>query len=154
MGLCAIAYVSIALDGPLSWPGRDSWLAEVRAFNASCDVTSVLLHDGVYFFQYLEGPAAGVACVYERICRSARHYGVIELFSQPIGRRYFPTSAMGFARLADAELKGVAEADSAHHLHQICAVRGPNPAVKQLLGFWHKANAEVGPVSSSLLARP
>ncbi len=153
MGLCAMAYVSIALDGPVSWTGRDSWLAEVRAFNASCDVTSVLLHDGVYFFQYLEGPAAGVADVYERICRSARHHGIIQLFNQPIGRRYFPTWAMGFARLAEAELKVVAEAESAHHLHQMCAVRGPNPAVKHLLGFWHKANAEVGSISSGPLAQ-
>jgi Sensors of blue-light using FAD len=143
MGLCAVSYVSIASDRVAHGPTQDGWLADARAFNASCDVTSVLLHDGVYFLQYMEGAAADVARVYERIQRASDHYGVIQLFSQPIGHRYFPTCALGFARLADAELKAVARAESAHHLQQICAVRGPNPVLKQLLGFWHQARGTV-----------
>ncbi|RYY92512.1 MAG: BLUF domain-containing protein, partial [Alphaproteobacteria bacterium] len=58
-------------------------------------VTGLLLfYEGV-FLQALEGPAAGVMSLAERLRKDRRHSGMITLESQPIDERAFP-DAMQF----------------------------------------------------------
>lgn len=69
------------------------WL-RARAANASAGITGLMLfHQGV-FLQVLEGPAAGVASLMERIRRDRRHAGIVVLESGEVSERAFADSPM------------------------------------------------------------
>ena len=74
----AVAYVSTAVAGRTP-ADLDRLLIDARAHNRMEGVTGVLLHDGHRFFQYFEGPPAGVEKIYARIRDSRMHVGLQEL---------------------------------------------------------------------------
>lgn len=72
-------------------------LDDARTFNAKVSVTGVLFCRDGSFFQYLEGLREGVRMAYGRVCASAGHHRIVELFNGDIDRREFPDWHMGFA---------------------------------------------------------
>ena len=77
-------------------------LTDARDFNAFVQVTGVLLHHDGGFFQYIEGPRAGMAQVYKRIGKSSTHRAIIELLDQLIDRRLFSNWSMGSLQVPEA----------------------------------------------------
>jgi EAL domain-containing protein (putative c-di-GMP-specific phosphodiesterase class I) len=67
------------LQKPLSSGELQRLEAQARLSNARLQVTGVLLFDGDYFLQALEGPQAAVEAVFERIARDPRHDRIVTL---------------------------------------------------------------------------
>ncbi|MDI6958889.1 MULTISPECIES: diguanylate phosphodiesterase [unclassified Pantoea] len=75
-------------------------VSQASGFNASRNVTGILLFNGTHFFQILEGPEAGVQEVYARICSDRRHHNVVELM-----RDYSPSRRFGNAGMELFDLR-------------------------------------------------
>jgi len=104
-------------------------------------VSGALLHQDGAFFQYFEGPEAGVAQVYSRIKQSRRHRGLNELVAAPVNQRHFSTWSMGFAEPVASELQSISQA-SWYAEHQAVSVQeAPSPGLALLLSFWQRAHA-------------
>lgn len=69
-----------------------------RAFNRSHEITGVLVFDGERFCQLLEGDAAAVEALGERIARDVRHHR-FEVLNRGLreGERRFPEWSMAYA---------------------------------------------------------
>ena len=65
----------------------------------------MLLYKDGNFMQVLEGPAAAVRDLHERINRDPRHTGLITLMERPVTQRQFADWSMGFRNLDDADLR-------------------------------------------------
>lgn len=63
-------------------------------FNASHDITGILLFNGTHFFQLLEGPEQSVLAIYHRICSDPRHHNVVELMRDYAPFRRFGNTGM------------------------------------------------------------
>ena len=92
-----VAYVSSA-TGILSDNTLEGLLTSAWQRNKEHQVTGVLLFDEGTFFQYFEGPPAGIEEVYGHIKRSTLHTGIIELQRTQLAQREFPRWLMGFTR--------------------------------------------------------
>lgn len=93
MPLRALAYASKALPA-LPQSKIASITEDASMFNMLGGVTGVLLYDGTWFFQYIEGPADGVAIAYDRILGSSSHTNIKELARGRIEQRLFPYWSM------------------------------------------------------------
>lgn len=93
MPIRAVVYVSQP-DVDLSFEHLESLVADAARFNRVAGVTGVLLHDGVRFVQYFEGPEDGVASVYERVLQSKSHTEIVELARGLVSARQFPYWSM------------------------------------------------------------
>lgn len=94
-GLQRVAYLSTAI-GVLRADELDRIYLRAKAANAGAGITGLMLfHEGV-FLQVLEGPAAGVASLMERIRRDKRHAGIVVLENGAVSERAFPDSPMQF----------------------------------------------------------
>lgn len=93
MPIRAVVYASEVAEG-LSIEHLQSLVADAARFNRVAGVTGVLLHDGVRFVQYFEGPEDGVASVYERVLQSSSHTGLVELARGRVSTRQFPYWSM------------------------------------------------------------
>lgn len=90
-----LVYLSTAV-GVLRADELDRIWLRARASNASSDLTGLMLfHQGV-FLQAIEGPAAGVAGLFERIRRDRRHANLIVHESGPVDQRAFAGSPMHY----------------------------------------------------------
>ncbi|MEZ5592080.1 MAG: BLUF domain-containing protein [Gammaproteobacteria bacterium] len=138
--LIAIAYVSSA-NPDLSSHELDTLLLDAREFNSRMSVTGALLHHDGSFFQYLEGPEAGVEQVYSRIQGARRHRGLIEIFREPIVRRHFSAWSMGFSESTASEMQSISQASWNTQLQAaVSKDQGINsPGLKILLSFWQRA---------------
>ena len=75
-----------------------------RRVNAELDVTGVLVFDGERFCQYIEGPAAPIEELAQRIGRDPRHIGFSPLHHGPLeGPRHFAQWSMAYALAPDLE---------------------------------------------------
>lgn len=63
--------------------------SEAASRNAAADLSGVLLHVGDSFVQVIEGPAASVENVFERICCDFRHDDVKLIDLVPVKERIF-----------------------------------------------------------------
>ncbi len=70
-----------------------------RRNNRRREVGGVLHYGSGFFFQYLEGPADTVDCLYARICRDPRHERVERLTRRPIRNRRFRDWSMKFVAI-------------------------------------------------------
>lgn len=88
-GLFTISYRSIA---KLRAPEREleAILAESRDRNARCGLTGLLMYDGVYFMQTIEGPFEDVGAVFLKILGDPRHMDVVPFGISEIETRAFP----------------------------------------------------------------
>ncbi len=67
-------------------------------------ITGLLLFDGSFWCQYIEGPQASVQNLYERLQGDNRHRNLMVRRSGAVGdERLFPNWRMGFAYLADEQ---------------------------------------------------
>jgi Sensors of blue-light using FAD len=88
-------YMSTAV-GVLRAEELDRIYLRAKAANARAGITGLMLfHEGV-FLQVLEGPAAGVASLVEKIRRDRRHANLVVLESGAVDERSFAQSAMHF----------------------------------------------------------
>ena len=109
--LLSIIYVSSALN-PFSDTELESLLIDARTFNKARSITGVLLYADGNFMQCLEGPADSVLRAYDRILKSRRHKGLIELNRADIESRSFDSWEMGLARPTKAEFVSISNAVS------------------------------------------
>lgn len=90
-----VVYLSTAV-GVLRADELDRIYLRAKVANAGADITGLMLfHEGI-FLQVLEGPAAGIASLMERVRRDRRHSGLTILESGPVTRRHFANSPMQF----------------------------------------------------------
>lgn len=133
--LTAIAYVSSAVQ-PLSEDELEALLSDARRTNEEAGITGTLLYDDGSFFQYLEGPTAEAQRIYDRICRSSRHHGLIELLRRPVAQRHFDGWTMGFARAPRSVMLRLAQASWIEVVERSRLQTDPPVGVKLLLDFW------------------
>ncbi len=86
-----VVYLSTAV-GVLRADELDRIYLRAKAANAGAGITGLLLFYEGAFLQALEGPAAGLASLMQRIRRDRRHSGLILLESGPCTERTFPAS--------------------------------------------------------------
>ena len=72
--------------------------------NVLNEVTGVLLHEGGYFVQLLEGEKANLDDVMNRVTRDARHTDIVVVVDEPIDERQFPDWAMETFYLSNPEI--------------------------------------------------
>lgn len=140
--LTAIAYTSVA-SRPLSAQDLDSILVDARSFNQRVGVTGALLHAGGMFFQYFEGPAAGVTEVYNKIKRSDKHKDIRELVHESVDVRQFAAWHMAFAEAPSTVLEELTNEYWEMTLPELSR-QAPSPGLKLLLEFWNSATHPVG----------
>ena len=103
-----LTYISTATAGM-----SEAMVAEIlrasRANNAAAGVTGLLLYDGYRFLQALEGPAAAVNTIYQRVKADPRHRAVVLLSSREVAERSFGTWAMAAERVAVGQGATMAE---------------------------------------------
>jgi hypothetical protein len=90
-----IIYMSTAV-GVLRADELDRIYLRAQSANARAGITGLLLFYEGAFLQTLEGPAAGVTSLSEKIRRDRRHSGIILLEAGPVEERAFPDSPMRF----------------------------------------------------------
>ncbi|RZK17733.1 MAG: BLUF domain-containing protein [Hymenobacter sp.] len=78
-------------------------LAQARLYNASQDITGMLLYGSDQFFQVMEGPEAAVQALYERVRQDPRHRDVATFADKAIAERAFPDWGMAFQPLDPTE---------------------------------------------------
>jgi hypothetical protein len=137
--LRAMAYLSTASRRETPVSILDDILKKSREFNASQKVTGVLLHNNGRFFQFIEGPSAGVGQVYQRITDSRWHFGFIDLLDAPIARRHFSDWTMGFAQTPANELQKISNASWKAELDHLHRESHMSPGLTLLLGFWKRS---------------
>ena len=108
--LQAFAYRSRARE-PLDDIRLTRIARESARFNQTAGVTGVLLFDGQYFFQYIEGPQDGVEAVMGRIAGARTHVEIETLAARRIPSRLIPFWSMEFVPAEGVELSRLAEAN-------------------------------------------
>lgn len=104
-----LVYLSKASAG-FSQADLKSILNVARLNNRQAYVTGLLLFDTTDFLQALEGEAAAVAAVFEKICRDPRHHGLSILSDREVTQREFGNWAMAANDEAGAGFGGKVEA--------------------------------------------
>lgn len=98
--LMSLSYRSQAVE-----PMSDVALRELEqladARNRSENLTGVMLYDDGHFFQWLEGPEAGLAHVWESVQRDRRHHNIQVSNVGPVRQRVFGDFGMKVLRRAD-----------------------------------------------------
>ena len=84
--------------------------------NTALGVTGVLLHEGGYFVQLLEGEKASLDAVMARISADDRHTDITMFVDEPIGERQFPDWAMETFYLSNPS---ILRASTLHSLRSI-----------------------------------
>lgn len=139
--LQALVYVSTA-SHHLSDGEIEHLLDRARARNAQEQVTGVLLYSHGNFMQYLEGPHAGVARVYEHIVGDQLHHGIIELVREPIPAREFSDWTMAFRSISAFGMSSPGRFDDLFIAKIDPAVAAPSVTHSLLLKFWNKGRLE------------
>jgi hypothetical protein len=135
MALECVTYVSSAV-GHLTDAELEGLLLSARRRNEEQQVTGALLYHDGSFFQYFEGPSAGVLEVYGHIQRSSLHRGIIELVRSQPRERQFPDWLMGFTRVPKST---ILQLSNASWQSSVPALRGgalDSDGMELLLGFW------------------
>lgn len=138
MILRAVAYVSTAAR-PLGQGDLDALLVDAREFNMKTLVTGALLYDAGLFFQYFEGPEAGMVEVYDRIKNSKTHHGLIELLNRAIDQRLFAEWHMGFSRAPVTVVQQLANAKWYESVEGLRRAGTKSIGMDLLLDFWASA---------------
>lgn len=97
--LTRVTYVSRTsplMSGADFAPEIERILETARRNNARAAVTGALIYNRSFFGQVLEGPAAAVDEVFERIQADPRHADVVVLGYESVEARAFPDWSMGF----------------------------------------------------------
>lgn len=79
--------------------------------NRHRDITGMLVFDGEFFMQVLEGPRQRVSALYELIQTDPRHDEVVTVLEEPIYRRTFDDWGLGFIVINDEGGKQIISSD-------------------------------------------
>ncbi|HEV7691783.1 MAG TPA: BLUF domain-containing protein [Hyphomonadaceae bacterium] len=90
-----LVYMSTAV-GVLRADELDKVYLRAKASNAAAGITGLLLFYEGTFLQLLEGPAAGISSLVQKLRRDKRHANLIILESSPIEERIFPDCSMQY----------------------------------------------------------
>lgn len=136
--LHSLVYVSSAVK-EMSEFELQSLLFDCRRFNLESDVTGILLYSGGSFMQCIEGTSEALGLTFDRIKKSSKHHGVIEIVDEPMEARSFPDFQMGFVHASRAEaLKASTEIWRCR-----VAARADSPDDQSCVGvletFWQRA---------------
>ncbi len=63
--------------------------ADSEAFNSRYNITGLLLTDGEYFFQVIEGPGEHVQALFEKLKSDPRHNNIVKICDHPVFQRDF-----------------------------------------------------------------
>lgn len=110
MPVRALVYVS-QKSGRLGEHDLEALVADAAKFNATADVTGVLLSDGQRFLQYLEGPAGGVEAAFSRVCAATSHSEIMLLAGGIVGARFYPSWSMMLIGADRSSLGQIASGD-------------------------------------------
>lgn len=98
-------YVStIAQDAPLSVVSEIA--GKARIFNATHNITGLLIFDGMHFCQQLEGRQKDVLALIDRIILDPRHSDVTVFHHGSLACRRFSNFALAFTNVDDIEVLG------------------------------------------------
>jgi hypothetical protein len=121
--------------------GLTDILLKSRELNKPLGITGMLLHSDGCFFQVLEGEAAPVDTLYEKLDRDKRHQQLTLIIREPIAKRSFADWSMGFSSASPEEL---AEIDGLNDFFEAgsCFSELDAGRAKKLLaafseGHWH-----------------
>jgi len=78
-------------------------LNQAKPNNAAIDVTGSLFYNGGWFLQVLEGPAATLTALYEKISKDPRHKNLRLLYKEPTEFRTFTRWSMNMTNLDDRQ---------------------------------------------------
>jgi hypothetical protein len=78
-------------------------LNKAKPNNAAIDVTGSLFYNGGWFLQVLEGPAATLTALYEKISKDGRHKNLRLLYNEPAEFRTFTRWSMNMTNLDDRQ---------------------------------------------------
>lgn len=118
-----VVYMSTAI-GVLRAEELDRIYLRAKSANAGADITGLMLFYEGTFLQVLEGPAAGVTSLMEKIRRDRRHSNLVVLESGPVAGRSFAQSAMHFIA---ARNLSAGEKQAFSELRQAVAARAGHP---------------------------
>jgi hypothetical protein len=90
-----LVYMSTAV-GVLRADELDKVYLRAKASNAAAGITGLLLFYEGTFLQLLEGPAAGISSLVQKLRRDKRHANLIILESSAIETRVFPDCSMQY----------------------------------------------------------
>lgn len=102
MSLNQLVYVSQATR-KMSAEDLRAIHATARSNNELIDVTGSLFYNGGWFLQVLEGPAATLSRLYEKIELDPRHKNSRVLYNEPATFRTFPRWNMNMTNLEDRQ---------------------------------------------------
>lgn len=102
MSINQLVYVSQAVR-KMSAEDLRSIHASARTNNEHIDVTGSLFYNGGWFLQVLEGPAATLSELYEKIELDPRHKNSRVLYNEPASFRTFPRWNMNMTNLEDRQ---------------------------------------------------
>jgi hypothetical protein len=101
--LIQIIYASCATQA-FSPEDLTDLLQQSRRDNQRLGLTGMLLYSDDSFLQVLEGEAATVDALYEKLHRDKRHQQLTLIIREPIARRSFADWSMGFSSATPEEL--------------------------------------------------
>lgn len=87
--------------------GLTDILQKSRELNKPLNITGMLLHSDGNFFQVLEGEAAPVDALYEKLNLDKRHQQLTLIIREPIAKRSFAEWSMGFSSATPEELANI-----------------------------------------------
>ncbi|KPQ21491.1 MAG: Sensors of blue-light using FAD, partial [Rhodobacteraceae bacterium HLUCCA24] len=91
--LMTLSYRSLAMDD-FTERAIAGMVAQAQRFNASAGITGVLLYDGCYFLQILEGPLEQVTRLFASIREDGRHAAVLPFAVRWLAQRRFDDWSM------------------------------------------------------------
>jgi FAD-dependent sensor of blue light len=92
----------------------DRLLARARVHNGARGITGMLLYVSGSFIQALEGPAAVIAPLMERVRADKRHWHVQRVVDRKVTMRDFTDWSMGFRHCRPADLAAAGALDLVH----------------------------------------
>lgn len=158
MEIYRIIYTSTAVRAP--GPAEfERLLMQARIYNYSLGISGLLLRAETQYLQLLEGPAAAVAGLYERIAHDPRHYGVKTLEHAAVPRLLLPHASLAFADTGPANLARLVAALAPPHRQSPPLARdGQRNTAAVLLNFIEVHCSHLlalpGPDPASRLPRP
>jgi hypothetical protein len=99
-----LIYTSRAAVG-FSGERVEELLDQARRANQALGITGILLYDGDLFVQLLEGEAADVDALFDRIKRDQRHAGIQPLIREDTPERQFSNWSMAYAFYEEGTLR-------------------------------------------------
>ena len=142
--LLGLAYASSPTQ-PMGTLALGQLLLQARAFNAGVQVTGVLLYSPQAFLQYIEGPPAGVAKVFERVSASSRHHSIQVLMREAVSTRVFADWQMGFSEAPSSLLQRLANQQWARAMEEADRRQPAAEALALLRAFWRERGQAAAP---------